>query len=68
LFGFQFCDNRSVSQPLRRFRKLLFAALRVAAGGLKVFMPQDLSERNQVVAVVGQKLAGSNLPVLAPFF
>jgi len=55
-------DESSITQPLRRLSQLLPIPLRVPARGLQILVPQDLSQRNQIVPVVSQELLRHRVP------
>ena len=46
------------TQPLRRFRQLTLRPLHVPLRCVEVFVPEDLSQRYEVIAVVAQELVG----------
>jgi hypothetical protein len=52
----------SETQFFRRVSQLLVAALRVPGRRVQILVSQDLRQRHEIVAVVGQKLVGKRMP------
>jgi hypothetical protein len=49
-------SNPSITQPVRRFPKLVLRSFCVSGRRVQIFVAEDLSQAHEIVLVVGQEL------------